>query len=278
MDAAMKALELDDTLAEAHTSLANILSAQWDWIKAEEEFAKAFRANPNYATAHHWYSIHLLNLGRLEESIKELEVAKELDPLSPMILAYGGGIVYLCARQYDTALAELDKALQLDPNFAPAHGNRIDVYLAKSMFGEALAELEWVLPYYQPLSTAVKAEVGRYYASAGRIEEGKRILQECEEAWAHECNQDANPQALALIHLKLSNRDRAFEWLEKAFEAHTITPFVVRLSPFFDELTSDPRFDELLKKTGITERVPSRLTTSSPLGACGSAGVRTHKN
>jgi adenylate cyclase len=255
-DAALKALELDDTLAEAHTSLANILSFQWDWIRAEEEFAKALRANPNYATAHHWYSIHLLNLGRVDEAIKELEIAKELDPLSPMILAYGGGVVYLLARQYDTALAELDKALQLAPDFVPAHANRVDVYLAKSMFKEALAELEWVLPYYQPLSTAVKAEVGRYYASAGRIEEATQILRECEEAWANECSQDSNPQALALIYLKLGNRDRAFEWLEKAFKARTVSPFVVRLSPFFDEMTSDPRFDELLKQSGVAERLP----------------------
>jgi adenylate cyclase len=257
-DAAIKALELNDTLAEAHTSLANILSFQWNWTQAEEEFAKALRANPNYATAHHWYSIHLIYLGRLDEALRELEIAKELDPLSPMILAYGGGVVYLYARQYDTALAELDKALQLAPDFVPAHANRIDVYLAKSMFKEALAELQWVRPYYEPLSTKVKAEVGRYYAIAGRIEEAKRILRECEEAWANECSQDANPQALALIHLKLGNKDRAFEWLEKAFKAHTITPFEVKLSPFFDGLISDPRFDELLNETGVTERVPRR--------------------
>ena len=258
-DAAIKALELDNTLAEAHTSLATILSAaDWEWTAAEREFNEALRLNPNYATAHHWYSIHLIYLGRLDEALRELEIAKELDPLSPMILAYGGGVVYLYARQYDTALAELDKALQLAPDFVPAHANRIDVYLAKSMFKEALAELQWVRPYYEPLSTKVKAEVGRYYAIAGRIEEAKRILRECEEAWANECSQDANPQALALIHLKLGNKDRAFEWLEKAFKAHTITPFEVKLSPFFDGLTSDPRFDELLNETGVTERVPRR--------------------
>jgi tetratricopeptide (TPR) repeat protein len=255
-DAAMKALELDDTLAEAHTSLANILSGyQRDWIRAEEEFARALRSNPNYATAHHWYSIHLANLGRVDEALRELEIAKELDPLSPMIHAYAA-VCYLHVRKYDIALEELDKALELDPNFVPAHGNRVEVYLAKSMFEEALAELERVLPYYQPLSTAAKAEVGSVYARAGRMEEAKQILRECEEAWAHECNQDANPQALALIHLKLGNKDRAFEWLEKAFKAHTITPFMVKLSPFFDEMTSDPRFDELLKKTSATERLP----------------------
>ena len=247
-EAARKALELDEKLAEAHTSLGNILSCQWDWLGAEEEFAKALRSNPNYATAHHWYSIHLGTLGRLDEGIRELKIAEELDPLSPMIHAYAG-LVYFAARKYDIALAELDKALELDPDFVPAHANRVDVYLAKSMFEEALAELEWALPFFQPLSIAMKAEVGSVHAILGRTEEAKRILRECEEASAHERAEDVNQMALALIHLKLGNKDRALEWLEKAFEARTITPFLVKLLPYFDEISSDPRFEELLKRT-----------------------------
>jgi TolB-like protein/class 3 adenylate cyclase/Tfp pilus assembly protein PilF len=247
-EAARKALELDGTVAEAHTSLGNILSCEWDWLGAEEEFAKALSGNPNYATAHHWYSIHLGTLGRLDEGIRELKIAEELDPLSPMIHAYAG-IVYFCARKYDIALAELDKALELDPNFVPAHANRVDVYLAKSMFEEALTQLERVLPFFEPLSAHMKAEVGSVYAASGRTEEAKRILRECEEASAHERAEDVNQGALALIHLKLGNKDRALEWLEKAFEARTITPFLVKLSPHFDEISSDPRFEELLKKT-----------------------------
>ena len=248
-EAATKALKLDDTLAEAHTSLANILSAEWDWIRAEEEFAKALQANPSYATAHHWYSIHLLSLGRLDEAIKELKIAEQLDPLSPMIRSYGAAFVYLSARQYDLALAESDKALELDPNFVVAHFNRVWVYLAKSMFDEALAEQERVLPFLQPLSYDNRAFVGAAYAIAGRTEDAKRILREWEEASAHERAEDVNHWALALIHLNLGNKDRAFESLEKAFEARTITPFLVKLIPFFDEMTSDPRFDELMKKT-----------------------------
>jgi len=246
--AATKALELDDRLAEAHTSLGSLLSWQWDWPRAEEEFAKALRSNPNYATTHHWYSIHLLSLGRLGEAIKELKIAGELDPLSPMIHAYAG-VVYLIARQYDVALKEIDKALELDPNFVPAHSNRVDVYLAKSMYEEALAELERVLPYLQPLTTDLKAEVGSYYARIGRTEEAERLLRECEEASARERAEDVNPRYLAIIHSKLGNKDRALEWLERAFEARTITPFQVKLDPCFDEITSDPRFDELMKKT-----------------------------
>jgi tetratricopeptide (TPR) repeat protein len=165
-----------------------------------------------------------------------------------MIHSYGG-LVYLAARRYDIAMKELDTALELDPNFVPAHANRIDVYLAKSMYEEALAEMERVLPFFQPLSAAMKAEVGSVYAIVGRTEEAKRILRECEEASAHERAEDVNPQTLAIIHSELGNKDRAFEWLEKAFEARTITPFLVKLLPQFDAITSDPRFDELLKKT-----------------------------
>jgi TolB-like protein len=245
--AAKKALELDETLAEAHTSLGTILSREWDWRGAEEEYAKALGSNPNYATAHHWYSIHLLETGRVDEAIRELKMAEELDPLSPMLHSYGS-LVYIAARQYDIAMKELDKALELDPNFVPALANRVDVYLAKSMFEEALAEGERVLPFFQPLTTTGKAEVGSCYALAGQIEEAKRILRECEEASAHERAEDVGPHYLAIIHYKLGNKDRAFEWLEKAFEARTITPFIVRLWPRFDEISSDLRFDELMKK------------------------------
>jgi len=247
-EAAKKALELDETLAEAHTSLANILSCEWDWPRAEEEFDSALRINPNYATAHHWYSIHLESVGQMENGIRELKIAEELDPLSAMIHAYAGQL-YFRARQYEAAMEELDKALELDPNFVPALGNRVDVYLAKSMFKEALGEMERVLPFFQPFSTDVKAEVASVYAIVGRTEEAKRLLRECEETSAHQLPEDVNAKALALTYLKLGDKNRAFEWLEKAFEAHTITPFTVKQSPYFDEITSDPRFDELMKKT-----------------------------
>ena len=183
------------------------------------EFAKALQANPSYATAHHWYSIHLLFTGRLDEAIKELKIAEELDPLSPMIRSYGAAFVYVSARQYDLAMAESDKALELDRNFMVAHFNRIWVYLAKSMFDEALAEQERVLPFLQPLSYDNRAFVGAAYAIAGRTEDAKRILREWEEASAHERVEDVSHWTLALIHLNLGNKDRAFEWLEKAFEA-----------------------------------------------------------
>jgi tetratricopeptide (TPR) repeat protein len=106
-------------------------------------------------------------------------------------------------------------------------------------------------------STDIKAEVASVYAIVGRIEEAKRLLRECEETSAHQLAEDVNAKALALTHLKLGDKNRAFEWLEKAFEAHTITPFMVKQSPYFDEITSDPRFDELMKKN-LAPRVSNR--------------------
>ena len=252
-EAARKALELDETLAEAHTSLGSILSHEWDWAAAEREFTKAVEANPNYATAHHWYSIHLMTVGRLDEAIKELKIAEELDPLSPMIHTYAGQL-YFYARQYDVALAEYDKALELDPNFVPAHGNRADVYLVKSMFDEALAELKWLLPALPSTMGAMLEAHFRSYvcAMSGRTEEAKRIILECEEKIEHERDEDIDQSVMAnfaIIHSKLGDKDRALEWLKRCFEVRAITPYEVKLNPEFDEINSDPRFDDLTKKT-----------------------------
>jgi adenylate cyclase len=243
--AATRALELDNTLAEAHTSLASILNTDWEWTEAEREFKEALRLNPNYPTAHHWYSIHLMTMGHLDEAIKEAKAAQELDPLSPQIHAYAG-ILHFCARHYDSAFEEFDRSLELDPNSVAAHEYRCYVYLLKSMFEEALTEMQLVLQFFHMSTANVRAFAGAVYAMAGRIEEAKRIIRECEEKSAHEY---VDPKWLVWAHSRLGNKDRAFGWLEKAFEAHRFTPFEVKLDPRFDGITSDPRFDELMKKT-----------------------------
>jgi len=240
-----KALSLDGDLAEAHVSLGNILSNEWNWSAAEEEFAEAIKTNPNYAKAHHWYSIHLLSLGRIEEAIDHLEIAEELDPLSPMIHAYAGGLL-IYARRYDDALKELDRSLALDQNFVPAHANRSDACLATGMFEEALAELQWVMRRVPP-TTRWKVELGLVYAISGKKREAEQILRECEADLTRE---NLEPQRLAIIYSKMGDSDRAFQCLEKAFKLRSITPFQVKQGPFYDTITSDPRFDDLVRKTG----------------------------
>jgi adenylate cyclase len=251
-EAARKAVELDGTVAEAHTSLGSILGREWDWIGAEMEFGKALRSNPNYATAHHWYSIHLLSVGRLDEAMRELKIAEELDPLSPVIHGWAGQL-YFFARQYEIALKELDKQLDLDPSSGLAHYFRRDIYLVKGMFGEASAESQlWLSDLPPSLAATLEPSFrGLICAMSGRTEEAKRILWECEEKTEHERDEDIDEDVMAnitIIHSKLGEKDRALKWLERCFEARKITPFQVKLSPFFDEITSDPRFDELMKK------------------------------
>lgn len=251
-----KALSLDGNLAEAHASLGNILSNEWNWTAAEEEFAKAIKSKPNYAKAHHWYSIHLLSLGRMEEAVGQLKTAEELDPLSPMVHAYAGGL-YIYARRYDDAMKELDHSLELDQNFVPAHANRSDACLAKGLFDEALAELQWVMRRVPPI-TRWKVELGFVYAISGRKKEAEQVLRECEEAGSRE---ELQPQRLAIVYSRLGNLNRALELLEKAFKLHSITPFQVKQSPFYDTITSDPRFNALLRKYAA-EQAPNRSATS----------------
>jgi len=237
------ALDLDNSLVEAHASLGNLLSKEWKWRAADEEFSRAIELNPNYAKAHHWYSIHLLSRGFVDEATKEMKVAEDLDPVSPMIHAYAGGL-YVYARRYDDAIDELDQALELEPNFVPAHANRSDALLAKSMFDEALAELQWVLKHV-PQTTYWKVELGFVYAMSGRKEQALEILKECEEAPDRE---QLESKRLAIIYSKLGDLNRAFDLLEKAFKDRSITPFQVKQGPFYDTITANPRFDELTKR------------------------------
>jgi TolB-like protein/Tfp pilus assembly protein PilF len=251
-EAARKAVELDGTVAEAHTSLGSILGREWDWIGAEIEFGKALRSNPSYVTAHHWYSIHLLCVGRLDEAMRELKIAEELDPLSPVIHGWAGQL-YFFARQYEIALKELDKELDLDPSSGLAHYFRRDIYLVKGMFGEASAESQlWLSDLPPSLAATLEPSFrGLICAMSGRTEEAKRILRECEDKTEHERDEDTDEDVMAniaIIHSKLGEKDRALEWLKRCFEARKITPFQVKFSPFFDEITSDPRFEELMKK------------------------------
>jgi tetratricopeptide (TPR) repeat protein len=252
-NAAKKALQLDDALAEAHTSLGGVLFHEWDWLGTEAEFTKALVANPNYATAHQWYSLCLAALGRLEEAIEQAKIAEELDPLSAIIHACLGGHFY-AARKYDASIEEFNKALELEPNFAPAYGQRYYVYLMKSMFNEALADLRQWLPGLSPsMATIMESQHQCYvYAVSGMTEEAKLIIRECEEKVARERDEALDRGVIAnfiVIHFKLGNKNRAFEWLAKFFEMRMLTSSEVKCDPFFAEITSDPRFEELSRKT-----------------------------
>ena len=244
-DSAQKALEIDDTLAEAHASLAWIKTYyDWDWSGAEKEFQQAIQLNPSYATAHNWYGNELEYVGRREEAIAEHKRALELDPLS-LIVNTNLGLAFYMARQYDQAIEQYQKTLQLDPNFITAHSFLGLVYIQKSMYKEGIAEFEKEL-VISPGNTNTLSGLGYAYAVAGRGAEAQKVLDKLQQLSKRK-HVSAGP--IAQIFVALGEKDEAFEWLKKGSEDHSIT--TVKLDPAYDPLRSDPRFADLLRRMNL---------------------------
>ena len=243
-EAALKALQLDDTLAEAHTSLA-LVKAQhdWDWSGAEKEFQRAIALNPDYAMAHGWYGWTLANTGRCEESIAEAKRALELDPLSLYANSFLG-IAFYHARRYDQAIEQFRKALELDPNSSFSHSFLGLAYVYKSMYKEGIADLEKAVEIYR--SHVSLMFLGRGYALAGRRAEAQKVLDQL-----NELSKEKYVPAFrrAEIYAALGEKDKAFEWLQKAYEDHFI--MAIRVEPVYDPLRSDPRFADLLRRMNL---------------------------
>jgi serine/threonine protein kinase/tetratricopeptide (TPR) repeat protein len=243
-EAALKALEIDDTLAEAHTSLALVkVYQEWDWSGGEREFQRAIALNPDYAMAHLSYGWALANTGRVEESIAELKRALELDPLS-LTNNWLLGAVFLFARQYDLAIEQCRKTVELDPNFSLPHTFLGAVYVQKSMYKEGVAELEKAVAI-SPSSLSL-AFLGHGYAAAGRRLEAEKVFDQLNET-----SKEKYVPAIhrALICVGLLEKDKAFDWLEKAYEEHFIV--VIKVHPAYDPLRSDPRFADLLRRMNL---------------------------
>jgi TolB-like protein/Tfp pilus assembly protein PilF len=245
-DAALKALEIDDTLAEAHIPLA-VIKAQydWDWSGSEREFQRAIALNPSSARAHQAYGFVLLGLtGRFEEAIVELKRALELDPLS-LLINGNLGIVFYLARQYDQAIEQERKTLDLDANFIVAHWYLGLSYVQKSMYKEAIAEFEKAF-VIAPGNRLTLAGLGYSYAAAGRKLEAQKVLDQLNELSKQEY---VPPWSRALIYVGLGEKDKALEWLEKGFDDRSISN--IALLPFSDPLRSDPRFADLLRRMNL---------------------------
>jgi eukaryotic-like serine/threonine-protein kinase len=241
---AQRALELDDTLAEAHTSLAWIKTLyDWDWSGAETEFQRAIALNPSYATAHGWYGVALWNMGRLEEAIAEERRALQLDPLSGIINRNMGDAFYL-AQQYDQAIAQYRKTLELYPNVLVLHSFLGYAYLQKSMYKEGMAEFEkWP-----------GGLVGLGYTSAvtGRRAEAQKAL---DQLIGRAKQQYVPAGEMASIYVGLGEKDKAFAWLEKAYADRSLGgqtfTIGIKVDPHFDSLRSDPRFSDLLRRMNL---------------------------
>ena len=242
-----KALEIDIRLAEVHTSLASILMlSEWDWANSEKEFKLALELNPNYATAHHWYSQWFLNMGRLEESLQMISRAAELDPVSQAILKDKGLALYY-DRQYDEAMELATKTLELDPNYAAARRLLSLVYQGKELFDEAFVEHErWARLTGNNVEAAVT--VAQLYAVSGNIEEARRLVEAVERDKG--VTQQIN-RGLALVYAALGETDIAFKHLEASYERREEALLSLKVDPKVDTLRSDARFTALLRKIGI---------------------------
>jgi tetratricopeptide (TPR) repeat protein len=245
-EAALKALALDDTLAEAHTSMAHILMYyDWDWQRAEEEFRRAIQLDPNYATAHQWYAEYLAGMGRFDEATAEMRRALQLDPTSIMLNLMVGWIS-VKARDYDVAIQQYRRTLEMDPNYPQTHFALAGAYRLKGMYPEAVAEFQkWAaLTGDTALLETYLADV---YAGWGKQKEARRALRLLEEKSKHRY---VSPAYLAYIYASLGNKDRAFQSLEKVCEERVGVLFL-KTDPILDSLRSDPRFANLLRRVRL---------------------------
>ena len=247
--AAQKALGLDDTLAEAHTSLADAkFRGDWDWSGAEREFKRALELKPNYAEGHQWYSQYLVAMGRYEESIAEGKRAQQLDPVSPGIsrsLAFD----YYLAHRYDQAIEEYQRALELDPNFFFAHWLLGLAYANRSMFEQAIAESQKAVELSGHGPGAL-GSLGHVYAASGRRDEAQQVLGELKELAKRRY---VSPYSVAAIYALLGDKDAAFEWLEKAYSDGAYGMLFLKSEPAWDGLRSEPRFQDVMRRVGLPQ-------------------------
>ncbi len=243
---AEKALQLDDGLAEAHASLGETLMQYYlDWNSAGLELQRAVDLNPSYATARMWKATHHAARGMMNESLAEIRKAKELDPLSMIILTDAGKDLYL-ARQYDAAIEQYQDSLRIDPNFAIAHKGLAEVYVQKAMHEEALKEIEIAISLSNR-SIFILDDLGYIYASAGRREDAVKVLDDLGKLASEEY---VPAYGRAVIYGGLGDTDMAMEWLERAYDERSFVVYL-KVDPVFDGLRNDEKFKALLQKIGV---------------------------
>jgi TolB-like protein/Flp pilus assembly protein TadD len=243
---AERALQLDNSLAEAHTSLGYVYNGLWRWEEAEQEFKRAIELNPNYPNAHHWYSLCLLDLGRIVEAKAEIKRAHELDPLS-LIIGTTVTYAYLAEGDAKFAGAQSKKVVDLDPNFSRGHEYLGLACLKEARYSEAIAELQKAVELSGRERWPLR-DLGYGYAISGKRAEAEAIIKELVGKYE---NGRALGQDLAAVYAGLGEKDQAFAWLEKDFQTRSGLLAWTRWTPAFESLRSDPRYTDLLRRMGF---------------------------
>jgi tetratricopeptide (TPR) repeat protein len=247
---ALKAIELDNTLAEPHASLAFIAEThEWDWATAEREYKRALELNPGDAQAHNWYAGYLTYTGRFDDGISEAKRARDLDPLSlPINNALAGRL--LAGGRYDDALRQVQETLELDTHFAPAHQTLGWVYLHMEKQEEAIREFQNALKLSGTEDMDLQLDLGFAFAVSGKQDEARRILIELEKL--HE--QGFVPSgSVAVLHGALGESNEAFAWLEKAYEERDPQLTYIKAGRRFEPLRKDPRFEQFVRRVGLPD-------------------------
>jgi len=247
--AAMKALEIDDTISEAHASLGWAkLTLDWDWAGAEKEFQRSIELNPNYATAHQWHADYLTVTGHPDEAQASMKRAQQLEPVSlPISVALASTFYY--THQNDQAIDQCRRAIVMDPQFVAAHVFLGRAYEEKGSYAEAIAELKQALQLSEGGSSELAA-LGHAYAQSGDRAEAQKILHELNTRSAQTYVQ---PIWIAVIHAALGNKEEAFPWLRKAVSDRSVWLIYLKVDPIFDSLRTDPRFADVVRQAGLPQ-------------------------
>ena len=245
---AERALSLDGQLAEPHATLGIVNEFAWQWAEAEKEFKRAIEINPNYPTAYHWYSIFLKGLGRYDEAASMVDRAHELDPLSSVI-SVNVTRIYQLQNNHDASIANSLKIIDLDPNFGPAYEYLALSYLKQGSNDKAVSALEKAVELTNRSGIAV-GDLGYVYAATGRRAEAIDRIKELEEKYTRK---EAIGQYIAAVYAGLGDKDKAFEWLEKDFQARNGKLAEIRWQLQFESLRDDPRFKGLLKRMNLPD-------------------------
>jgi TolB-like protein/class 3 adenylate cyclase/tetratricopeptide (TPR) repeat protein len=244
--AAQKALKINPMLAEAHNSLAHISLHEWKWKTAEEGFQKAIELDPAYVLAHHWYALCLTAIGKSNEAVNEMKKARELDPLSTRINA-DLGMAYLSAGKFDEAIEQEKKTMELNPKAAGAYWIRGMAFQQKKMFQESIKDYRYALEL-SPADANYLAALGHVYASSGNNEAAHKIL---DTLFIENKKTQVSPFFFALVYAGLNDKEKALEWLEKAYEEKSGSVRYLKMEPRLQNLRNEPRYVTLMKKIGL---------------------------